>query len=66
MSEFDTEYTDCPVCPYCGRADKDAWEIDFDGIDGDAESSCGSCGEDYSVSRHCILSYSTLAKARGD
>ena len=56
----DFEYTDNPVCPYCGHVERDAWEIDFGpGLDGDAETFCGMCGKDYFVSRNTFVSYST-------
>ena len=56
----DTEYTDNPVCPYCGHTEQDAWEIDFGpGLDGDTETSCGNCGKDYKVFRNTTVYYST-------
>lgn len=52
-----------PICPYCGHRERDAWEINF-GLDleGETEHTCGSCGEDYKVSRHVDINYSTQTK----
>lgn len=37
-----TEYTDSPICPYCGHVEKDALEINLGpGIEGDGETTCG-------------------------
>jgi len=55
-----TDFTDYPVCPYCGHVERDAWEIDFGpGLDGDAETSCNSCGADYFCSRNVSVTYTT-------
>ena len=54
-----TALADLPTCPYCGHKERDAWEIDFDGIDGDTEVTCSSCGKDYHCSRHVSMSYSS-------
>ena len=55
-----TEHRDNPVCPHCGHEEGDAWEIDFGaGIEGDAVISCGECGQDYSATRNCTVTYST-------
>ena len=57
--------TDSPVCPACGHIERDAWELDFGhGLDGDTETSCGSCGEDYLCSRNCVVTYSTSPRRR--
>lgn len=62
MSDPDTSFTDEPVCPYCGHEETDAWEIDFGGCDGDTEHSCGSCGEDYHLSRQVTFHYASSKK----
>jgi transcription elongation factor Elf1 len=60
VSEIDTDYTNQPVCPYCGHEERDAWEIDFGpGLDGDTTTSCGNCGEDYFCSREATIRYTT-------
>jgi hypothetical protein len=63
----DTDFTINPVCPYCGHVERDAWEIDFgEGTDGDADTSCSGCGEDYFVQRHVTVSYSTSKPSAGE
>lgn len=63
---IDTDHTDSPVCPYCGHAELDAWEIDFGpGLDGEAEVTCGACEREYTVQRHAYITYSSKAKQGG-
>lgn len=58
--EFDTDYTNQPVCPHCGCEARNAWEINFGpGCEGDTEITCGSCEEEYFASRQCSVTYST-------
>lgn len=57
--ERDTTLTSAPVCPHCGHEESDAWEINFGGVEGDTEHSCGNCGEDYFVSRQVTYRYTT-------
>lgn len=64
VGEFKTDFTDQPVCPHCGHVDRDAWEIDFGpSVEGDAEVTCGDCGEYFNCSRTAIIYYSTDKKA---
>jgi len=56
MSEFDTEYTDELLCPYCQHPYADEWELDKD--DGVVE--CGECEKDFRYTRHIIIKYSTF------
>ena len=51
--EFDTEYTDEAICPWCGYEHKDSWEF----LDGEAE--CESCSRPFSVSKYVSVTYST-------
>lgn len=52
-----------PICPHCGYAHRDAWEIYFGpGIDGDADVTCGACGEEYFCSRDAIITYTSAKK----
>jgi hypothetical protein len=63
----DTEHRDEPICPYCGHAEKDAWEINFGpGLEGDGETDCGECGKAYWISRHATITYSTKKKESSD
>lgn len=60
---FETKMTTDPVCPNCGHAEPNAWEIDFGpGLDGDTTVACGSCGADYFCSRIGHVFYTTRQK----
>lgn len=60
LATFDTEYQDAPICPHCGHAQRDAWDINFgQGIEGDTEIDCGECEKTFMASRHCTITYST-------
>jgi len=54
---IDTQYTKNATCPYCGHEDKDSWEIEFDGMEGDTTNICGKCEKEYTVSRHVEITY---------
>jgi hypothetical protein len=61
----ETQFTEQPVCPHCGHAERDAWEIDFGpGCEGETETYCGACGEEYAVSKTISVRYSTEKCAR--
>lgn len=57
MADF--SFTDEPTCPYCGYVERDAWEVNFGGIEDETEHTCKSCGEEYFLSRTVYISYST-------
>lgn len=61
LVEIDHEYTDAPVCPKCGYAMPDAWELGF-GSNEDIETQCDRCDAPMTVSRHVSVSYSTTAR----
>jgi len=42
--EFDTEYTDHIICPYCGYEFQDSWE--FKDTQDEQHVDCHDCGED--------------------
>lgn len=49
-----------PWCPHCHALQRDAWEIDFGPCgDGDTTTACGTCGTEFSISRHVHVTYST-------
>ena len=49
-----------PIYPYCGVAERDAWEIDFgEGIEGDTTIDCRKCEKTYKAYRECTITYST-------
>lgn len=59
MTDKELWLTSQPVCPFCGSEEPDAWEINFGGLEGDTEVSCGSCGEEYCCSREASIYYTT-------
>ena len=49
-----------PICPYCGKAYRDAWEIDFHGeMEGSTEITCGGCEREFFVERNVEVTYNT-------
>jgi len=54
--EFDTFYTDDPVCPYCGHVEESANEINF-GPTGTTAIDCAKCGLDFECSQEFSVSY---------
>ena len=57
---IDTEHRDAPICPYCGHARTDAWEINFGpGMEGEAEIDCAHCEREYIVARNVTVTYCT-------
>lgn len=57
-SEFDTDYTDDIVCPYCGRKYLNSCEHGGVGSDEWVEE-CDSCGNEFLVSRVISVTYKT-------
>jgi transposase-like protein len=55
MDEFDHEFTDEIVCPYCGYEHGDSWEEHDDR--GDLE--CQGCGKKFCYERNISVDYST-------
>jgi len=56
---IDTKRTPYAVCPYCGHAHHDSWELE--GEDGEeCETACGMCEKDFRYFRNVDISYSTL------
>lgn len=46
-SKIDTEWTDQPVCPWCGHPDADWWEHDLSDDGNTAELECLKCEKAY-------------------
>lgn len=59
MAKIENEYTNNPVCPYCGNEDQEAWDHEW-GSHETIEPSCGACGLDYQLTKHESISYSTV------
>jgi predicted RNA-binding Zn-ribbon protein involved in translation (DUF1610 family) len=57
-TELELEGTIHATCPHCGYQEHDSWEIGG-GLEGDFETACNSCGEDFLVSRNVSVSYTT-------
>lgn len=55
---FELEQTYLPVCPHCGKEERDAWEINF-GASEEAEINCGYCGNPFHIYRNVSVSYTT-------
>lgn len=55
------EWTEEIVCPYCGDEDPDSWEWNG-GEEGDGHTDCKSCGREFYVQRHVLITYSTAVK----
>jgi len=54
----ETRYTAEPVCPQCGKIQKDAYEIGA-GHEGEHETDCDSCSTTFVVYRHVSWTYTT-------
>jgi len=62
-SPSDTEHAPDVICPKCGYVQRDVWEINFGpGLDGDAETDCGMCGEVLFVTRYVAVTYTTKVR----
>lgn len=49
------DYTSEPICPHCGRAVRDAWELG----ESTDEHECGGCERLFSISRHIEVTWCT-------
>lgn len=48
------------ICPHCGYAQRDAWEIDFGpGFEGETELLCSQCEERFEARREVAIYYRT-------
>lgn len=56
--EIDTKYTRDLICPYCGYAQSEPYELFLSGDDCDGVE-CGSCERDFDCERHVDISYSS-------
>jgi hypothetical protein len=62
--EIDCEYTTHITCPYCGWFDRDSWEVDFGGMEGETEYDCGECEKEFTVCRQVEITYSSYKKEK--
>lgn len=56
--EFDCDYTDEPVCPYCGEEQSDFWEM----MDDDGLVDCQECEKEFRYVRITEVHYCTEKK----
>ena len=69
VTDIDHEWTDIPVCPWCGFRDDDWWDGTSMDKDGDTEvQRCGNCERDYEVSMSISPDFNTkkLAEVPND
>ena len=64
-ADFDTDFTDEPVCPWCGEAQGDAWEL-FKDASGDVEAECADCGKPIMMTQDVTVTYSTWKPKAGE
>ena len=57
--EIETQYQQNIVCPYCGYADKDSWEVEFENLEGTTEQECGNCEKTFIVTKQAEITYSS-------
>lgn len=57
INEIDHEYTDNPVCPYCGReyVDDEGYFTNEEGF----EEECDECGKKFYISANISVSYTS-------
>jgi len=56
--EIDHTYTKNIVCPYCGKENKNSWEVAL-GEEDMGIIDCGYCGEEFFASRIISIEYCT-------
>lgn len=60
---WDMDGTTYPICPHCGREERDAWEFNFGpGLEGETVITCGYCDREYDTTRNVSVSYTTKVK----
>jgi hypothetical protein len=59
MAKIETEGREFAVCPYCGYAEPDSWELN-DGKEGGSETECGHCELTFRYNRRVSVSYDTM------
>lgn len=57
LEKTECNYSDTPVCPYCGHKDQD-W-CDGRNDEGDSVQSCPSCGKDYKRVFEIVYEFTT-------
>ncbi len=57
MTKYDTDYTNYPVCPYCGHE-----HDDYVYAEGSEDYDCEACGEEFSIEPDVEITYTTSCK----
>lgn len=58
-AEFNCEYTDEIICPYCGHEFSDSFALFCDNVGEEAENSCGECNKIFITTTNTIYLFST-------
>lgn len=58
---IETDSTVDPICPHCGHAVRDSWELDF-GTSEEYEHMCCECEKDFVITRNVSVDYTTMKK----
>lgn len=61
---IDTDWTEQPVCPYCGHPDADWWESDLHDDGNTAELECAKCEKAYMAKISIINRFETAKIAQ--
>lgn len=61
-SDFDCDFTDNMVCPWCGYEHGDSWEFNEDS----GETDCNECGKTFKFERDISITYSTSKPTAGE
>ena len=61
-TDFDTDWTESPVCPHCGEPDHDWWDGLPPKNDGDEwDVTCHNCGKKHRVTMSVSVDFCTEA-----
>ena len=63
--EFNTKFTDEPICPHCGYEMRDSWELGLGPGKEDTETDCGECEKPMDVHVY-VTYYYTTSKLKGE
>lgn len=53
MTVHYTDYTEVPICPWCGHLHRNGWEME------EGENECGKCNKKYMLRRETVVMYCT-------
>lgn len=61
MSDLELKYNQEPICPYCGKAQRDAWELRLERDGDETEVDCQSCELPFTVELDLTVTYNSTA-----